>query len=143
MADVEALRTEVDGLQLEPSDPVGGSNELLNEVSAGKITGEEERYSRTDLLHRGERRGLRGKRLSRREAFRLAGAGMGLARIGRGTVEMRWSQLGFGRTSSTSRGQETGRNLFGFKDGTKNLRPRTAHRWTGTSGSTRRRGRPG
>ena len=26
-----------------------------------------------------------------------------LARIGRGTVVMRWSQLGFGRTSSTSR----------------------------------------
>ena len=30
-----------------------------------------------------------------------------LARIGRGTVVMRWSQLGFGRTSSTSRSQET------------------------------------
>ena len=45
-----------------------------------------------------------------------------LARIGRGTVEMRWSQLGFGRTSSTSRSQETGRNLFGFKDGTNNLK---------------------
>ena len=45
-----------------------------------------------------------------------------LARIGRGTVEMRWSQLAFGRTSSTSRGQETGRNLFGFKDGTNNLK---------------------
>lgn len=49
MEDVEALRTEVDGLQLEPSDPVVGSIELLNEVSAGKITGEEERYSHTDL----------------------------------------------------------------------------------------------
>ena len=45
-----------------------------------------------------------------------------LARIGRGVVEMRWSQLGFGRTSSTSRDQETGRNLFGFKDGTNNLK---------------------
>lgn len=45
-----------------------------------------------------------------------------LARIGRGIVEIRWSQLGFGRTSSTSRGQETGRNLFGFKDGTNNLK---------------------
>ncbi len=45
-----------------------------------------------------------------------------LARIGRGTVEMRWSQLGFGRTSSTSQDQETGRNLFGFKDGTNNLK---------------------
>jgi len=45
-----------------------------------------------------------------------------LARIGRGTVAMRWSQLGFGRTSSTSRSQETPRNLFGMKDGTANIK---------------------
>ncbi|HEX3735205.1 MAG TPA: iron uptake transporter deferrochelatase/peroxidase subunit [Solirubrobacterales bacterium] len=45
-----------------------------------------------------------------------------LARIGRGTVAMRWSQLGFGRTSSTSRSQETPRNLLGMKDGTANIR---------------------
>jgi deferrochelatase/peroxidase EfeB len=44
-----------------------------------------------------------------------------LARIGRGTVSMRWSQLGFGRTSSTSSAQETPRNLMGFKDGTNNI----------------------
>ena len=44
------------------------------------------------------------------------------ARIGRGTVVMRWSQLGFGRTSSTSTSQETPRNLMGFKDGTNNLK---------------------
>ena len=45
-----------------------------------------------------------------------------LARIGRGAVTVRWSQLGFGRTSSTSRAQETPRNLLGFKDGTANLK---------------------
>jgi deferrochelatase/peroxidase EfeB len=45
-----------------------------------------------------------------------------LARLGRGTVAMRWSQLGFGRTSSTSRAQATPRNLMGFKDGTANLK---------------------
>jgi deferrochelatase/peroxidase EfeB len=45
-----------------------------------------------------------------------------LARIGRGTVTLRWSQLGFGRTSSTTRGQETPRNLFGMKDGTANIK---------------------
>jgi deferrochelatase/peroxidase EfeB len=45
-----------------------------------------------------------------------------LARIGRGTVVLRWSQLGFGRTSTTSRGQETPRNLFGMKDGTANIK---------------------
>jgi deferrochelatase/peroxidase EfeB len=45
-----------------------------------------------------------------------------LARIGRGAVTVRWSQLGFGRTSSTSRAQATPRNLMGFKDGTRNLK---------------------
>jgi deferrochelatase/peroxidase EfeB len=45
-----------------------------------------------------------------------------LARIGRGAVTVRWSQLGFGRTSSTSRAQATPRNLLGFKDGTRNLK---------------------
>ncbi|GIE95851.1 iron uptake transporter deferrochelatase/peroxidase subunit [Paractinoplanes rishiriensis] len=45
-----------------------------------------------------------------------------LARIGMGVVSVRWSQLGFGRTSSTSATQDTPRNLFGFKDGTRNLK---------------------
>lgn len=45
-----------------------------------------------------------------------------LVRLGAGVVSVRWSQLGFGRTSSTSTGQATPRNLFGFKDGTNNLK---------------------
>jgi deferrochelatase/peroxidase EfeB len=45
-----------------------------------------------------------------------------LARIGIGVVAVRWSQLGFGRTSSTTQAQATPRNLFGFKDGTANLK---------------------
>ncbi|MPR00066.1 deferrochelatase/peroxidase EfeB [Modestobacter sp. I12A-02628] len=45
-----------------------------------------------------------------------------LARLGAGVISVRWSQLGFGRTSSTSTGQDTARNLFGFKDGTDNLK---------------------
>ena len=49
MEDVSNLREEVEGLELEPVDLVTGSVELLNEVSAGKITGEEDRYSHTDL----------------------------------------------------------------------------------------------
>jgi deferrochelatase/peroxidase EfeB len=44
-----------------------------------------------------------------------------LTRIGRGVVALRWSQSGFGRTSSTDVAQETPRNLMGFKDGTNNV----------------------
>jgi deferrochelatase/peroxidase EfeB len=44
-----------------------------------------------------------------------------LARIGRGSAVLRWTQLGFGRTSSTTSAQATLRNLQGFKDGTNNL----------------------
>jgi deferrochelatase/peroxidase EfeB len=45
-----------------------------------------------------------------------------LARVGRGAVVLRWTQIGFGRTSSTTSSQVTLRNLMGFKDGTNNLR---------------------
>lgn len=59
-----------------------------------------------------------------------------LARIGFGVVSVRWSQLGFGRTSSTSTTQATPRNLFGFKDGTANLKAEEpaeldTHVWVG------------
>lgn len=45
-----------------------------------------------------------------------------LVRLGAGVVRVRWTQLGFGRTSSTSTEQATPRNLLGFKDGTANLK---------------------
>ncbi|MDF2824721.1 MAG: Iron-dependent peroxidase [Mycobacterium sp.] len=45
-----------------------------------------------------------------------------LARVGFGTVAVRYAQQGFGRTSSTTRDQATPRNLFGFKDGTANIK---------------------
>ncbi|MGW3283170.1 iron uptake transporter deferrochelatase/peroxidase subunit [Streptomyces sp. NPDC001002] len=44
-----------------------------------------------------------------------------LARIGFGAVNIRWSQLGFGKTSSTTPNAQTPRNLMGFKDGTRNI----------------------
>ncbi|MEV1068136.1 iron uptake transporter deferrochelatase/peroxidase subunit [Streptomyces sp. NPDC050263] len=44
-----------------------------------------------------------------------------LARIGMGKVVVRWSQLGFGKTSSTTPEAQTPRNLMGFKDGTRNI----------------------
>ena len=45
-----------------------------------------------------------------------------LARIAKsiGAAQTRWTVMGFGRASA-GKGQETPRNLFGFKDGTRNL----------------------
>jgi deferrochelatase/peroxidase EfeB len=68
-----------------------------------------------------------------------------LARIGRGTVVMRWSQLGFGRTASTSRSQDTPRNLMGFKDGTANIKAEDTEAmdrfvWVGNEGPSWMRG---
>ncbi|MBA2344424.1 MAG: deferrochelatase/peroxidase EfeB [Rubrobacter sp.] len=45
-----------------------------------------------------------------------------LVRIARGIAVVRWSQLGFGRTASTSKTQSTPRNLMGLKDGTNNIK---------------------
>jgi deferrochelatase/peroxidase EfeB len=68
-----------------------------------------------------------------------------LARIGRGVVAMRWSQLGFGRTASTSRSQDTPRNLMGMKDGTANIRAEDSEDmerfvWVGDEGPAWMRG---
>jgi deferrochelatase/peroxidase EfeB len=45
-----------------------------------------------------------------------------LSRLADSVLALRWTQQGFGRTSSTSRSQVTPRNLMGFKDGTDNIR---------------------
>ncbi|NGN63243.1 deferrochelatase/peroxidase EfeB [Streptomyces sp. A7024] len=44
-----------------------------------------------------------------------------LARIAFGKMAVRWSQLGFGKTSSTTPDAQTPRNMMGFKDGTRNI----------------------
>ena len=67
-----------------------------------------------------------------------------LARAAFGTAAMRWAQLGYGRTSSTSRSQTTPRNLFGFKDGTANITAEdtaaaTEHVWVGPDDDPRAR----
>ncbi len=49
-----------------------------------------------------------------------------LVRISRGLAVVRWSQLGFGRTASTSKTQSTPRNLMGVKDGTNNIKAEDA-----------------
>ncbi len=49
VTDVETLAGKVKTLQLTPAELANGSVDLLNEIASSKITGEEERYSHTDL----------------------------------------------------------------------------------------------
>ena len=49
MADATELRRRVAGLSISPKAMVGGAASLIEEVAAKKISGEEDRYSRTDL----------------------------------------------------------------------------------------------
>jgi iron uptake system component EfeO len=48
-ADLASLQTQVQGLQLPAGALPAGAADLIEEVSEGKITGEEDRYSHTDL----------------------------------------------------------------------------------------------
>ena len=63
-----------------------------------------------------------------------------LIRIAGGRAVVAWQQLGFGRTASTTTTQVTARNLFGFKDGTNNLKVEDPdllkkHVWTSSQNS--------
>ncbi|AXV18272.1 EfeM/EfeO family lipoprotein (plasmid) [Neorhizobium sp. SOG26] len=49
LADVKALRERITDLALPPEKVVGGAAVLMEEVAATKISGEEDRYSHTDL----------------------------------------------------------------------------------------------
>ncbi len=48
-ADLQTLKTELADIEIPPAALAVGSSELIEEVSTGKITGEEDRYSGTDL----------------------------------------------------------------------------------------------
>lgn len=50
LADVDELQDKVRTVDLQAVQIANGANELLGEVSASKITGEEERYSHIDLV---------------------------------------------------------------------------------------------
>ena len=50
VANVTKLQTLTKGLKYQPTELANGAQELLDEVAASKITGEEERYSHIDLL---------------------------------------------------------------------------------------------
>jgi iron uptake system component EfeO len=49
LADVQQLVTKANAAKLSPLQLANGAKELLDEVASSKITGEEERYSHTDL----------------------------------------------------------------------------------------------
>ncbi len=49
VADVAELHRRAARIEYQPAQLAGGAVELLNEIAASKITGEEERYSHTDL----------------------------------------------------------------------------------------------
>lgn len=49
MANVDELNARIAGLTFEPKIVVGGAAALMEEVAATKVSGEEDRYSRTDL----------------------------------------------------------------------------------------------
>jgi len=49
LADMKDLQTRVATVELTPVQLANGAKELLDEVATGKITGEEDRYSHTDL----------------------------------------------------------------------------------------------
>jgi iron uptake system component EfeO len=49
VTDVKEIVTRAKAVQLSPVQLANGSKELLDEVATGKVTGEEDRYSHTDL----------------------------------------------------------------------------------------------
>ncbi|AOH52980.1 iron ABC transporter substrate-binding protein [Peribacillus muralis] len=49
MSDVNLLRAKVETVEVTPDLLITGAVDLLNEVSTSKVTGEEDRYSHTDL----------------------------------------------------------------------------------------------
>ncbi len=65
MRDVDTLDTKVQSIQLQPAQLANGAVELMNEVANSKITGEEDRYSHTDLSD------FQGNLSGSREAFAL------------------------------------------------------------------------
>jgi iron uptake system component EfeO len=65
LRDVETLQRRVRTLKLQPAQLANGAVELMNEVTNSKITGEEDRYSHTDLSD------FQANMAGSREAFQL------------------------------------------------------------------------
>lgn len=50
LVDITEIRSRIDVIDITPAKMVGGAGELIEEVANSKITGEEDRYSGTDLF---------------------------------------------------------------------------------------------
>jgi iron uptake system component EfeO len=50
LADLDTLTTRIPDAEITPTSMANGAKELLDEVASGKITGEEEAFSHTDLV---------------------------------------------------------------------------------------------
>jgi iron uptake system component EfeO len=89
LADVTTLYHRVQTLTYQPAQLANGSVELLNEVANSKITGEEDRYSHTDLSD------FQGNLLGARTAFELLAPALrrtGNARLVN-TIELRFADV--------------------------------------------------
>jgi iron uptake system component EfeO len=89
MADVNTLNRKVQSIQLQPAQLANGAVELMNEVANSKITGEEDRYSHTDLSD------FEGNLAGSREAFDLLRPALkqtGNARLAR-TIDQRFAAV--------------------------------------------------
>jgi iron uptake system component EfeO len=87
--DVDTLQRKLTGLQLQPAQLANGAVELMNEVASSKITGEEDRYSHTDLSD------FQGNLDGSHEAFKLlvpALSQTGNAALAR-TIEARFADV--------------------------------------------------
>ena len=84
ISDLKDWQKRVGKAEITPTSMANGAKELLDEVATGKVTGEEERYSHTDLVDfqanvEGAREGVRAAEAGRGEERRGAGQGAGQA----------------------------------------------------------------
>ncbi len=89
MSNVETLQHKVHNIELQPAQLANGAVELMNEVSNSKITGEEDRYSHTDISD------FQGNLAGSRQAFQLLRPALrqtGNAELVR-TIEQRFAEV--------------------------------------------------
>ncbi len=130
------LNTKVQTLTFQPAQLANGAVELLNEVASSKITGEEDRYSHTDLSD------FQANLTGAPQAFELLRPALSSARTARSCTRSN------GRFADVQKGLEPYRRatplgfaLYGDADArrTASRSPRRSTRWPSRSRRSRRR----